>query len=184
MLFIPKVHEIYKHFKGNLYQITAIAEHTETGEQLVIYQALYGEFKTYARPLSMFTERVDREKYPNATQEFRFELFRPDADVMGADASTSASWDEDVTGADASTSAPCDEDVTPDPILALFLDAKDCEEKLGVLIRYKDAITDDMITAMAIASDVEVNEGSLLEKYESLKTCLSTKARYECSRLR
>lgn len=169
MLFIPKVHEIYKHFKGNLYQITAIAEHTETGEQLVIYQALYGEFKTYARPLSMFTERVDREKYPNATQEFRFELFRPDADV---------------TGADASPQAPCDEDVTPDPILALYLDAKDCEEKLAVLIRYKDAITDDMITAMAIASDVEVNEGSLLEKYESLKTCLSTKARYECSRLR
>lgn len=71
-----EIHSIYRHFKGKFYYVEGLAEHSETGEQLVVYRQAYGEKKLYVRPLAMFLSPVDRKKYPDVEQEFRFEVVR------------------------------------------------------------------------------------------------------------
>lgn len=198
MTFIPKPHEIYKHFKGNLYQIVTIAQHSETGEQLVIYQAMYGDFKTYARPLAMFTSEVDKVKYPEVQQRFRFELQGADADrqtresdaVSGAqtttaqDASTGAAQTATAQTTTQTVQTATAQEPTLDPLVLEFLDADSYEQKLNILAGLHHRITDEMITTMAIACDIEVNDGETEERYEELKNCLLTMEKFECNRLR
>lgn len=214
MTFIPKPHEIYKHFKGNLYQIVTIAQHSETGEQLVIYQAMYGDFKIYARPLAMFTSEVDKVKYAEVQQRFRFELQGADADrqiretdevnggqtttqaVPTATAQDAAIWtaqaatvQDAATVAAQATAQPASVETQPeepelDPWVLEFLDADSYEQKLNILAGLHHRITDEMITTMAIACDIEVNDGETEERYEELKNCLLTMEKFECNRLR
>ncbi len=68
-----KVHGVYRHFKGKRYFVEGTATDSETGKTLVLYRQLYGERSLWARPLDMFLSPVDREKYPSARQEYRFE---------------------------------------------------------------------------------------------------------------
>ena len=54
---------LYRHFKGNLYRLLYVAKHSETLEEMVVYQALYGEMGIWVRPASMWNERVERDGY-------------------------------------------------------------------------------------------------------------------------
>lgn len=67
-----KIGKIYKHFKGMQIKIIALGKHTETLEELVIYEEL-DTHEIWVRPLSMFSSKVDHEKYPDVKQEYRFE---------------------------------------------------------------------------------------------------------------
>lgn len=69
-----RIHGVYRHFKGRCYLVEDVALHSETGEEYVVYRQLYGEGKLWIRPKAMFLEPVDREKYPDCPQEYRFEL--------------------------------------------------------------------------------------------------------------
>ena len=65
--------DIVRHFKGNLYQILYFAKDSETQRDVVVYRALYGEGGVWVRQMEMFFSPIDRQKYPNAEQEYRFE---------------------------------------------------------------------------------------------------------------
>ena len=69
-----KINGIYRHFKGDYYLLVDTAKHSETGETYVVYRKLYEDCSLWIRPLDMFLEKVDKEKYPDVEQEYRFQL--------------------------------------------------------------------------------------------------------------
>ena len=193
---IPQAGEIYQHFKGKLYRIVALATHTETGEQLVIYQALYGEFQVFARPLSMFLEKVDAKKYPDAAGKDRF-MRIPMAEAAAVPQPVPAPSENPVeprpaampsesTVESRAVAASSENSVEPqpDPGLLAFLDADSYEEKLEVFASLEGKVDLHMLNAIAASLDLELSEGSLEEQYDTLKSCLMTLERYEGNRLR
>lgn len=211
---IPQPGEIYQHFKGNLYRIVTLAKHTETGEELVVYQALYGELQVYARPLSMFLSEVDHRKYPQA--KYRFTLLPPVGTVMpGKPDAASAEPDipsaapdalpaePGITSAEPGTlsgkpdtlsaasntesaapDAPQEDEFVLDPALLRFLEADSYEEKLEVFSSMAGITDEDLLNTIAVSLDFELSEGSPEEKYDAIKNCLLTLEKYECNRLR
>lgn len=178
---IPSPQQIYRHFKGNLYQIVTLAEHSESGDMLVVYQAMYGEFKVYARPLSMFMEKVDKNKYPDVKQEYRFEQV---AVKNGQQEFLTEGENSKINTDVMMQSADEEEEPALDPLVLEFLDADTYEQRLNILAALHHRITDDMINTMAIAVDVEVEEGDIEQRYADLKNCLLLYDKFECNRMR
>lgn len=184
---IPKSGELYRHFKDKLYQVVAVATHSETGEKLVIYQALYGDYGVYARPLEMFTSEVDREKYPAVTQKYRFE--RVEKGSLGAVAQSNEAEkesEEDEEQEEQIRVSRMEQSLTDgvNPKLMAFFDADTLEERYNILISMRDEVDDHLINSMAVALDVVIPEGEISDRYDQLKNCIRTKQRYETQRLR
>ena len=178
---IPEPNEIYQHFKGNLYRVVTLATHSETGEARVVYQALYGDFQVFVRPLSMFVSEVDHEKYPQVQAKYRFTLVpqimdKPSGAPVGETGSPKACAEDSPEEAE--------EELNLDPMLVEFLDADTYEDKLNILVGLHSRITDDMLNTMAVSLDLELEEGELEDRYMTLKNCIVTLEKYECNRLR
>lgn len=70
---VIKIKSIYRHFKGDYYLVEDVALDSETCEEVVVYRQLYGENRLFVRKLEMFLSEVDKEKYPQCKQRYRFE---------------------------------------------------------------------------------------------------------------
>ncbi|WP_455719621.1 DUF1653 domain-containing protein [Agathobacter sp.] len=171
----PKPGEFYRHFKNKMYQIVAVATHSETKEKLVIYQALYDDFGIYARPLDMFVSEVDHEKYPDVKQKYRFEKVEPGDKAIYNDEMHDSKLQDRISSTDA------DDEQVPDPHLMEFLDADTFEEKYNILVSMRDTITDRLIDDIAVVMDIVIPEGPLTKRYEDLKNTIKTRQYYEFS---
>ncbi len=188
----PLPQELYRHFKGGKYQVITIARDADTGEEYVIYQALYGEFTVYSRPLSEFVSEVDHEKYPNADQRMRFELFTPghddNADTMDhveEKKSNVVTPDDGVNSNYMNRTIEEEaEDFGMNPLVVRFLDADTCAARLEVLNLLRPVVTNEMIDVMAMAIDTEIPGDDPDDRCAELRECLLTKQRFEVSRLR
>lgn len=182
---IPKAGEFYMHFKGKLYQIVTVATHTETEEELVVYQALYGTYGTFARPLAMFMSEVDHEKYPEAEQKYRFskvEFCDNTQDNVGIkipdgeSAQKQYKVSENVQEISQEVDERQEDDIEP---LLKFLDATDLNDRLNILVQYRDQITETMLESMGMAIECVLNGKTLEEKYYELDKVIRTKLQYE-----
>ena len=189
---VPKSGELYRHFKNRLYQVIAVAKHSETGEELVVYQALYGDFQVYARPLAQFMSEVDHGKYPYVKQRYRFERIeraglqesveeetQAEAAARRAQGTQAEAMVRRVQAAKRGKDAQA-----VNPKLMAFLDTDNLEERYNILISMRDEVDDHMINSMAVVLDVVIPEGKLEERYDQLKSCIRMKQRYETMRLR
>ncbi len=166
---IPKPGELYRHFKNNLYQIVTLASHTETGECLVIYQALYGDFGVYARPLSMFNSPVDREKYPDAVQQLRFEKVKPDR--------FAPSERGEAVG-------PSQPEERPNPLLLEFLEAEELGSQIEILKKMRGKVSQKELDSIYLVLDMIPSAGDPDIQLAQLTKSLETRKKYDGSRLR
>ena len=195
----PLPGEKYLHFKNKLYQVIAVAKHSETMEPYVVYQALYGDFGVYIRPYDMFVSEVDHEKYPQVTQKYRFayvdytknETLRTErAEDKKIPVHQNVEQQENVPDVTAAVSTAelqeqnmvqreSDVEEQINPWLLRFLDTDTMEEKYQIVCDIKNDITDRLIDDLAVAVDVVIPEGKLTDRYEQLKYCIRTRQKYE-----
>ena len=192
---IPVAGEFYRHFKGNLYQIIGVAKHSETMEQMVVYQALYGDYCLYTRPLELFLSPVDKAKYPDAALEYRFEQCVPgEACEEVIHVSKITSGNSNATAEASVKAVPETEKITENsgeeeeavrPEILRFLDAEDASAKLKVLRELRMDLDENLMTTIELSLDLLSDDKETMERrYDFVERTLEQRIRFEGSRLR
>lgn len=191
--------EFYRHFKNKLYQIVAVARHSETGESMVVYQALYGDYGVYVRPYDMFTSEVDHEKYPEVTQQWRFERVEPEQNAAGmaAGCGQAAMGNGQAAVGNGQVAAGTGQvagnrqdsrryyaDRTPDPAFLQFLDTEDFDLRMECLKALEERVTQQELDSIYLVLDMKPEQGSLQEQLYAVRRFLTMQKRYDGSRLR
>lgn len=190
--------QFYRHFKGGLYQVMAIATHSETKEKMVVYQALYGDYGIYVRPYDMFASEVDHEKYPQVKQVYRFMQVHPEemeeesdkVEVPDLTLELDESMEPEQSAVEEepkkmSEDQPAQEkqDLSGgiNPILLEFLDADTLEEKMHIMTFYRNQMDEALLNSIAISLDLVVDKKGLQETYDEIMNCLSMMKHFECT---
>lgn len=195
----PVAGQIYKHFKGNLYKVLAVAVHTESEEKLVVYQSVENPDRVFARPLEMFMSDIDRFRYPLIRAKYRFTLVsEPEEETNGTkeEETKEETLNEDTRGEDVKdeeTEEQSDDDsavykdngeLVIDPYVEGVLDEKEFSKKIEFFEMLRGKCTEDMLTTIAISLDIQLQEGSIEDKYSQILRTLKMHEKYETSRLR
>lgn len=172
----PKPFEVYRHFKGNKYQILTLATDSEDGRACVVYQAMYDDFKVYVRDLEMFMSETDVEKYPECSQKYRFEKVTAESVQEKKEPAIANPVSKE------NVRAEVEAETKLDPAVLEYLEADTVDARLNILASMHHRITDEMINTLAVVSDVEINEGPVEQRYQELKNCLLMKQKFEKKR--
>lgn len=197
----PVAGQIYKHFKGNLYKVLAVAVHTESEEKLVVYQSVDNPDRVFARPLEMFMSDIDRFRYPLIRAKYRFTLVsEPEEETNGEETKEEETKEETLNEdtkeedvKDEETEEQSDDDsavykdngeLVIDPYVEGVLDEKEFSKKIEFFEMLRGKCTEDMLTTIAISLDIQLQEGSIEDKYSQILRTLKMHEKYETSRLR
>lgn len=191
---IPQPGTFYRHFKNKLYQVIAVVTHSETGEKMVVYQALYGDYQVYVRPLEMFISPVDRKKYPDAVQEYRFEqVFPGQMDKLEKNGNEPAAENSEDRGYAAAVENNAEYDNKSQPEkepmghewLERFLDADRLEDRLAVLKQMEGHVTQRELDCIFLSLDLQPETGKTkIEQISALRRHIQLLRRYDGGRLR
>ena len=153
----PQPQQIFRLEENKLYQVITLARHADSEEEMIVYQALFGDYGVFCQRLSSFVKNVER-----ATSPKRAGFMRDDTALVSEDHREEAVK------------------LNMNPLVVAFLDADSTAKRLQILDELRKDVTDDMIDIMAMSVDAQIEAADdPYDRYVELREVLTTKQRYE-----